>query len=88
METKFSLDRFTLKCIAVAAMLIDHTAAIFLVGLTVGSWGWIYCLLIRWAILSPSSFNIAIIYIYYSIFALPVQSFTPIKINPRHVIDK
>lgn len=44
MGNRFSLDRFTLKCIAVAAMLIDHTAAVFLVGLTVGSWGWIYYL--------------------------------------------
>ena len=33
MESRFSLDRFTLKAIAVAAMFIDHFAAIFLTGL-------------------------------------------------------
>ncbi len=43
METKrFSLDRMALKIIAVIAMLIDHVAAVFLVGLIVGELGWIY----------------------------------------------
>lgn len=43
METKkLSLDRTTLKIIAVIAMAIDHVAAEFLVGLTVGELGWIY----------------------------------------------
>lgn len=36
---RLSLDRFTLKTIAVAAMFVDHFAAMFLVGLTAGRFG-------------------------------------------------
>lgn len=39
---RLSLDRTTLKLIAVVAMAIDHIAAVFLIGLTAGSFGWIY----------------------------------------------
>ena len=39
---RLSLDRFTLKVIAVAAMFVDHFAAMFLVGLTAGRFGWVY----------------------------------------------
>ena len=39
---RLSLDRFTLKTIAVAAMFVDHFAAMFLVGLTAGRFGWVY----------------------------------------------
>lgn len=37
MEKKTGLDRFTLKSIALSAMLVDHIAAVFLPG-----YGWIY----------------------------------------------
>lgn len=43
-EQRFSLDRYTLKCIAVAAMLIDHIAAVFLVGTLGSSIGIVYYL--------------------------------------------
>ena len=44
---RLSLDRFTLKAIAVAAMFVDHFAAMFLVGLTAGRFGWVYLSLIH-----------------------------------------